>query len=146
MTPVEELHQRYVEAWNRHDPEAVVSRFGREGRYEAIPMEQSYQGEALLGFVAMVIEAFPDLTLRVLRRIVAGPLLVAEWEVAGTHLGELMGLPPTGEYAILRGCEVTEFAPDGSICCSHVYWDSATVARQLGAGVYRDWPSARLRL
>jgi steroid delta-isomerase-like uncharacterized protein len=134
MPDLEVLHQRYVEAWNRHDPAAVRSRFERDGRYEAMPMEQSFSGEALEHFVSMVMSAFPDLTLRVLRRIPAGMILVAEWEIGGTHLGEFMGVPPTGEYAIVRGCDVTEFAPDGSIRSNHVYWDSATVARQIGVG------------
>jgi steroid delta-isomerase-like uncharacterized protein len=130
---VEELHQRYVDAWNRHDPEAVAARFGADGRYEPLPMEQSYRGEELERFVRAVMTAFPDLTLRVLRRISAGALLVAEWEIGGTHLGEFQGIAPTGEYAIVRGCDIVEFCADGSIRSNHVYWDSATVARQIGA-------------
>jgi hypothetical protein len=82
----------------------------------------------------MVLAAFPDLTLRVLRRIPAGRFLVVEWEISGTNLGEYLGAPPTGEYTIVRGCDVAEFAPDGLIRRSHVYWDNATVARQIGAG------------
>ncbi len=55
MTQVEELHQRYVEAWNRHDPAAVVARFGPEGQYESLPMEHTFQGEELQAFVRMVM-------------------------------------------------------------------------------------------
>lgn len=132
MSDLEELHQRYVDAWNRHDPAAVAALFGEDGRYEPLPMEQSFRGEALERFARTVLAAFPDLTLRVLRRIPAGTVLVVEWEVGATHLGEFMGVPATGEYALIRGCEVAEFASDGSIRSSHVYWDSATVARQLG--------------
>jgi len=97
-------------------------------------MEQSFGGAPLERFVRMVMTAFPDLTVRVLRRIAAGGLLVAEWEIGGTHLGDFFGVAPTGEYAIVRGCDVAEFAPDGSIRSNHVYWDSATVARQIGVG------------
>jgi steroid delta-isomerase-like uncharacterized protein len=96
-------------------------------------MERSYAPEELEQFVRMVLAAFPDLTLRVLRRIPAGQFLVVEWELGGTHLGEYLGAPPTGEYTIVRGCDVTEFAADGAIRRSHVYWDNATVARQIGA-------------
>lgn len=134
MTELEEMHQRYVEAWNRHDPSAVAARFEPNGRYEPMPMEQSFSGENLERFVSTVMTAFPDLTLRVVRRVPVGTLVVAEWEIRGTHLGEFMGVPPTGEYAIVRGCDVAEFGPDGSIRCNHVYWDSATVARQIGVG------------
>jgi steroid delta-isomerase-like uncharacterized protein len=134
MSAQEERHQRYVEAWNRHDPAAVVAQFGVGGRYEPLPMEQSFAGDALERFVRMVMLAFPDLTLRVLRRIPAGDLLIAEWEIGGTHLGEFLGVAPTGEYAIVRGCDVAEFAADGTIRSNHVYWDSATVARQIGVG------------
>jgi steroid delta-isomerase-like uncharacterized protein len=133
MKDLEARHQRYVEAWNRHDPAAVAAQFGREGRYEPQPMEQSFAGEELERFVSQVMTAFPDLTLRVLRRIPAGAVMVAEWEIGGTHLGEFMGFAPTGEYTLVRGCDVAEFGPDGSIRSNHVYWDSATVARQIGA-------------
>jgi steroid delta-isomerase-like uncharacterized protein len=129
---VEALHQRYVDAWNRHDPLAVAARYGSHGRYEPLPMEQSYGGEDLVQFVRMVMDAFPDLTLRVLRRIAIDPFLIAEWEIGGTHLGEFMGAEPTGEYAIVRGCDIAEYAPDGTIRNNHVYWDSMTVARQIG--------------
>ena len=132
MVDIEALHQRYVEAWNRHDPLAVSARYGSEGRYEPLPMEQSYSGDALVGFVGMVMAAFPDLTLRVLRRIATGPFLIAEWEIGGTHVGEFMGAAPTGEYAIVRGCDIVQYASDGTIRCNHVYWDSMTVARQIG--------------
>jgi steroid delta-isomerase-like uncharacterized protein len=135
---LEERHQRYVDAWNQHDPAAVVAQFGSSGRYEPLPMEQSFAGAALEQFVRTVMTAFPDLRLRVLRRIRVETFVVAEWEISGTHLGEFMGMAPTGEYAIVRGCDVTEFAPDGSIRCTHVYWDSATVARQIGAGRLGD--------
>ena len=134
MSQLELLHQRYVDAWNRHDPAAVAAQFGAGGQCEPLPMEQRYSGAALEQFVRMVLTAFPDLTVRVLRRIAAETFLIAEWEIGGTHLGEFMGVAPTGEYAIVRGCDVTEFAPDGSIRSNHVYWDSATVARQIGVG------------
>jgi steroid delta-isomerase-like uncharacterized protein len=132
MCDVETLHQRYVDAWNRHDPRAVAARYGSDGRYEPLPMEQSYAGEELVRFVRMVMDAFPDLTLRVLRRIAIDPLVIAEWEIGGTHVGEFMGAAPTGEYAIVRGCDIAEYAPDGTIRNNHVYWDSMTVARQIG--------------
>jgi predicted ester cyclase len=97
-------------------------------------MEQSFAGEELERFVGRVMAAFPDLTLRVLRRIPAGAFVVVEWEIGGTHLGEFLGAAPTGEYALVRGCDIAAFAPDGSIRSNHVYWDSATVARQIGVG------------
>ena len=56
------------------------------------------------------------------------------------HAGEVdLGMIPSveyaaGEYAIVRGCDVAEFSPDGFIRSNHVYWDSATVARQIGVG------------
>jgi steroid delta-isomerase-like uncharacterized protein len=133
MNDLEARHQRYVEAWNQHDPAAVAAQFGNEGRYEPLPMERSFVGEELERFVDRVMSAFPDLTLRVLRRIAAGTVVIAEWEIGGTHRGEFMGFAPTGEYTLVRGCDVAEFDPDGFIRSNHVYWDSATVARQIGA-------------
>ena len=79
MSELEERHQRYVEAWNQHDPAAVAAKFGPSGRYEPVPMERSFSGAALEAFVRSVMTAFPDLNLRVLRRIPAGSMVVVPY-------------------------------------------------------------------
>jgi hypothetical protein len=56
---------------------------------------------------------------------------VAEFDLKGTHLGSLRGLPPTGREFTCRMVALFLFDEDRLIA-ERVYFDSATIARQLG--------------
>ena len=49
----------------------------------------------------------------------------------GTHLGNYRGLPPTGRSFEMRFCAIFVFEDD-QLVCERVYFDAATVLRQLG--------------
>jgi hypothetical protein len=57
--------------------------------------------------------------------------VLAEAWVRGTHLGPFRGLPPTGRSWELRILADFVFEQD-RLVCERVYFDSATVLRQLG--------------
>ncbi|HEY5142667.1 MAG TPA: ester cyclase [Solirubrobacteraceae bacterium] len=51
----------------------------------------------------------------------------------GTHLGSFRGLPATGRAFTCRTLAIFVFEPGGEgIVCERVYFDSATILRQLG--------------
>lgn len=94
-----EAVDRYVEALNSHDPEALgesvtadmVSHgvFGVDG---PIHGRDNYV-EAISGF----FEALPDLTFDVSTVIAEGDVAAAQWSVTGTQEGSLgEEIPPTG--------------------------------------------------
>ena len=49
----------------------------------------------------------------------------------GTHEGSFRGLPPTGREFEMRFCAFFVFEED-RLVCERVYFDSATILRQLG--------------
>ena len=49
----------------------------------------------------------------------------------GTHLGSFRGLPPTGREFEMRFCAMFLFEED-RLVCERVYFDAATILRQLG--------------
>jgi len=56
-----------------------------------------------------------------------------EWTLTGTDVGGVMGNPPTHRRVEgLLGCSHYTFGADGLIAQDLVYFDSATMARQLG--------------
>lgn len=63
--------------------------------------------------------------------------MIAEFDLLGTHQGELRGIEPTGRSFRCRMCAVFEFEPGGErIVCERVYFDQGRIARQLlGEGV-----------
>jgi predicted ester cyclase len=47
--------------------------------------------------------AFPDLTLTVDELVAEGDVVVVAWRGSGTHLGDLMGIAPTGVKGYMDG-------------------------------------------
>ena len=54
-----------------------------------------------------------------------------EFDLLGTHKGSFRGLPPTGRAFRCRMLAVFEFGKE-RLVCERVYFDSATILRQLG--------------
>lgn len=76
--------------------------------------------------------SFPDLRYELLDVFAEGDLVATTWIAAGTQRGEFRGIPATGRRIELHGCTVTRFRA-GRIARQHVFWDSQTLYRQLGA-------------
>ncbi len=88
------LVQRFVDAYNRFDLEAL----GETVAVDFIEHGDSGQSgrEALLAYASMLHTAFPDITNTIEDIIAEGDKVVTRTLVRGTHLGEMMGMPPTG--------------------------------------------------
>jgi steroid delta-isomerase-like uncharacterized protein len=59
---------------------------------------------------AMVIAATPDLRVQIEDIVAEGDRVVARWTYEGTHLGELMGIPPTGKRFRTSGISICRLA------------------------------------
>jgi steroid delta-isomerase-like uncharacterized protein len=97
--------------------------------------------EALRQAAAMMREALPDWHSDVHQLVAEGDLVVERFTASGTHRGELMGAPPTGETVVLRGINI--FRVDGdriverwagsttSGCCAGSGWSPADPTAEL---------------
>ncbi len=57
---------------------------------------------------------------------------IAEFDLLGTHDGDLVGIPPTGRSFRCRMCAIFSFPPDSDrIIGERVYFDQGTIVRQL---------------
>jgi len=76
--------------------------------------------------------AFPDMTMTVEHHhAVSGDLSIMEIVAAGTHLGDLQGIAPTGRAVSVRVCNVVE-VKDGKIWREREYYDGLSMMQQLG--------------
>jgi steroid delta-isomerase-like uncharacterized protein len=76
--------------------------------------------------------AFPDFRFTVLGEILAqGDLVMARWTFAGTHMGEWMGVPPTGRRITIGGTTTMKLAA-GRIAEHDADWDALGMFQQLG--------------
>ncbi|MGZ4617379.1 MAG: ester cyclase [Frankiaceae bacterium] len=79
------------------------------------------------------IAAMPNFSIRPLDFLAEGDLTVVRWWASGTHTGaKLQGLRATGARLGFAGADLIE-VKNNVIVSNTVYYDTATVARQLGA-------------
>lgn len=95
---------------------------------------QVFDGPAeVMSYYNLTRAAFPDQRHENVRLHHTDDAVVAEFDLLGTHLGELYGNAPTGRTF---RCPVVAFFFDGEegqrIVCERVYFASGTIASQLG--------------
>ncbi|UCE86853.1 MAG: ester cyclase [Deltaproteobacteria bacterium] len=128
----EQIVRRHMEAENVHDFDAVIDTFSHP-RYELIGTERTHDGEAAVrAYFKETRTAFPDQRNELISLRHADDAVVVEFWLAGTHRGPLGELAPTGRPF---RCRMTAFFIfDGAdLVCERVYFDSATIVRQLTA-------------
>jgi steroid delta-isomerase-like uncharacterized protein len=81
--------------------------------------------------VAMYRSAFPDLTLEVEEQIAEADTVVTRWSARGTHLGELMGVSPTGREVAVQGIVISRVR-NGQLAQDFESYDVYGMMRQLG--------------
>jgi steroid delta-isomerase-like uncharacterized protein len=126
----EALVRRHMEAENVHDFDAVIETFARP-RYELIGTDRIHDGEAAVReYFRQTRTAFPDQRNELIALHHAEDAVIAEFWLLGTHEGPLGGLAPTGRPF---RCRMTAFFlfEGADLVCERVYFDSATILRQL---------------
>jgi steroid delta-isomerase-like uncharacterized protein len=123
--------REHMESENRHDFDTTMETFYHP-RYELIPTGDVHDGK---GAVARYFEetrsAFPDQRNELIALHHADDAVIAEFILKGTHKGSFRGLPPTGRSFECRMVALFLFDED-RLVCERVYFDSATILRQLG--------------
>ena len=88
----------------------------------------------------VLLPAFPDMRLDIEDVIAEGDRVVSRNSVTGTHLGEYMGMPPTGKSVTYN--EIFIFrVTDGRIAETWGVVDVLSQLRQLGAGAIAEGAS-----
>jgi steroid delta-isomerase-like uncharacterized protein len=127
----EAIVREHMESENHHDFDTTISTFAHP-RYEIIPTGDVYDGETeVRRYFAETRAAFPDQRNELIALHHTDDGVIVEFYLRGTHLGPLRSLPATGRAF---RCRMTAlFLFDGErINCERVYFDQATILRQLG--------------
>ena len=127
------LVERHIRFENEHDLEGVLSTCGENAQYDDKPWDEYYSGRnGVRLFYEQLMRALPDLEIDVQRRHVADEAILVEVLIRGTHLGAWRGLPATGRRVQFPLCGVYTFDSDDRLAGEKIYYDRATVLRQLG--------------
>jgi steroid delta-isomerase-like uncharacterized protein len=123
--------REHMESENRHDFVTTMKTF-HHPRYEIIATGDVHDGEtAVARYFDETRTAFPDQRNELIALHHADDAVVAEFDLKGTHEGPFRGLPPTGRSFTCRMVALFLFEGD-RLVGERVYFDSATILRQLG--------------
>jgi steroid delta-isomerase-like uncharacterized protein len=127
----ERIVREHMASENEHDFDTTIATFDHP-RYELVATGDVYDGEEeVRAYFAESRRAFPDQRNEVIALHHADAGVIVEFDLFGTHLGPLRSLPPTGRAFRCRSAAFFLFDGD-RIACERVYFDQATVLRQLG--------------
>lgn len=88
--------------------------------------------EGVVLYFRILLAAFPDMRMDVQDVIASGDKAVARVRVNGTHEGEFMGIPATGNPVSMNLIDITRFGDDG---LAREHWgvaDQFALMQQLG--------------
>jgi steroid delta-isomerase-like uncharacterized protein len=140
----ESIVREHMDSENRHEFDATLATFDHP-RYELIATEEVYDGpEEVARYFEETRRAFPDQRNELVALHHADDGVLVEAIVRGTHKGPLRSLPPTGREFELPILAFFVFEGSDKLVCERVYFDQATVLRQLG--IARDPASLTGRL
>ena len=88
--------------------------------------------EGVVQYFRLLLAAFPDMKMDVQDSFASGDKAVARLRVSGTHKGEFMGIPATGNLVSMNLIDITRFGDDG---LAREHWgvaDQLALMQQLG--------------
>lgn len=131
MSEIGGLAERYVAAWNDHEPAAVQAIFAEGGTYEDPTTGGPVEGQRITEAAARLIQAFPDLTFEIGDMLQGGRSTAIEWVMRGTNTGSFADAPPTNTAVVLRGGLILH-GEDDLVTSAVAYFDQRTLATQIG--------------
>ena len=111
------LLDRFVDAWNRHDLDALMSMMTDDCVFEAsagsaVNGQRSEGTHAVRAAFAAVFDTFPDAHWGNPRHFIAGNRAVSEWTFTGTR--------SDGKRVEVNGCDLLTFR-DGKIAIKNAF-------------------------
>jgi steroid delta-isomerase-like uncharacterized protein len=123
----------YDEVMNGHDVDVADELITpeRPDHDATFPPEFTRDREGFKMLFRMLIAAFPDLTFTTEFMVAEGDMVGAFSTVRGTHRGEFMGMPATGNSFTITNADYCRFTDDGLIAEHWGLVDMASMMRQL---------------
>ena len=127
-----EVVRRHMQSENDLDFATTMGTFAHP-HYELIATGQVYDGpDEVVEYYRTSRSAFPDQRNDNVVLTYGEDAVIAEFDLLGTHEGELRGASATGRAFRCRMCAIFEFETGTDrIICERVYFDQMTIATQL---------------
>ena len=113
--------------------------------FELYVLDYIYHGPAgdlrgrdgIRGLWDVFLAGFPDLHSTVLDTVSEGNKVVLRWQIEGTHTGDFLGVPPSGNKITLDVTEIFR-VENGQLVEAWDQWDRLGLMQQIGG----TWPEA----
>ncbi len=139
------LVDEHIGMENRHDLDGIMRTFGTASRYDEKPWDEHHIGrDAVRDYYDGLLRAMPDLAIDVRQRYAAETVVVVEVSISGHHHGPWRGLPATGRRVCFPLCGIFTFDDQDRLAGEKIYYDRATVLRQLGLFHEPDGAAGRI--
>jgi ketosteroid isomerase-like protein len=115
---VRALIERYNDAWNRHDVDAICAMHAPGMVFENHTAGERAAGDEVRGHIASIFASWPDIAFEARRLYATGELAVCEWTASATRDGRRLSWPGVDVFPIR----------DGRIARKDVYSASGRVA------------------
>ena len=119
------------EIWNKGELTACDEVFS-PGYVGHLPFNDVHGPEQFKGLVAAFRSAYPDVHLTVDDLFIVGDRVAMRWTSRGTHLGSMMGAPPSGNKIEIMGISLFR-VEDGQIAEEWEGFDTLKMMQQIGA-------------
>jgi steroid delta-isomerase-like uncharacterized protein len=120
---LELMIERYNEAWNAHDLDAIISMHAPDMVFENHTAGERADGAAVRDHIGEIFSNWPDLRFEGVRTYAREGVVTQEWMAFATH--------SSGKKLSWAGVDVIP-TEGGLIKRKDVYSDSSSVRRQLG--------------
>ena len=135
MPNVAELHRAVYQAINARDLDGLREIYDADCVYVTGDGVEQSGVDAVLRAVRKFTAAFPDLAIEIRQQHeAADDMSIVEYTFAGTHRGELEGIPATGREMEVVACSVVAVR-DGRIVEERDYYDTLSLMTQLGIAI-----------
>jgi steroid delta-isomerase-like uncharacterized protein len=126
------VHRFFEEMLNLGNADVGDELFAVDAVDHAAFPDQVAGREGFKQAVRLVHGAFPGIHYTVDDMIAEGDRVATRWTLRGTHAGEFLGVPPSGNQVTVTGINVLRFA-NGQIVECWETWDRLGMLQQLGA-------------
>jgi steroid delta-isomerase-like uncharacterized protein len=129
--------EEHIRLENLHDLDGILATFGPDARYDDEPWGDHRVGrDQVQLYYQQLLGAAPDLKIEVRHRYATDEVVILEVTISGTQTGAWRGLPGTGVPFRFPLCAIYTFDQENKLLGEKIYYDRATVLRQLG--VFRE--------
>ncbi len=128
---IEAILADWLQSWGRRDAAALAAHFSEDAIYTSMVAGMIRGRPAIEALYCSWFKAFPEMVFEVESRLIDGARAAVLWSQQGRHLGEFVGIPPTGRSFVLHGVFLMTFM-EGKIVSMRSIYDFTGLLVQVG--------------